>query len=61
MTNNLNFQWDNDEHLFLLKLAKNNNTSAMKNVEYYLDFLSDIEPCKETNISSKIPKIKFTL
>lgn len=63
MTNDLNFQWDNDEHLYLIRLAKNTNNNAMKDVECYLDFLSEIEPFKDTNIKDRKDKIsiKFSL
>lgn len=61
MTNDLNFKWDKEEHSFLVNLAKNNNANTMKDLEYYLDFLSEIESSKEIYKKDKTSNIKFTL
>ena len=60
--NNLNLQWDQDEQLYSdhQKPGKMEQ-KAKRNVEEYLEFLSDILPTSSESLKDRIADKQFTL
>ncbi len=60
--NRLNLQWDKDEQLYLeqQELGKTEQKTK-RNVEEYLEFLSDILPASAESLKDRIADKQFTL
>ena len=60
--NKLNLQWDKDEQSYLEKQELGKTQQRTKrNVEEYLEFLSDILPTSDESLKDRIADKQFTL